>query len=50
MRPFITGVSGYPGSVVMEHLEDDPKIEKIVGVDLRPPSRSYPNSNSTPWT
>ncbi len=38
MRLFISGISGYLGTVMLEALENEPSIESIVGVDLRPPS------------
>jgi UDP-glucose 4-epimerase len=34
----ITGVSGYFGKVLMPLLEDDPDIEKILGIDIQPPA------------
>jgi UDP-glucose 4-epimerase len=34
----ITGISGYLGTLVLRGLADDPSIESIVGVDIRPPS------------
>ena len=34
----ITGVSGYVGSRLVERLESDPRVERILGFDLRPPS------------
>ncbi|MEW6554408.1 MAG: NAD-dependent epimerase/dehydratase family protein [Actinomycetota bacterium] len=38
MRLFVTGISGYLGTVVLRSLEDDPAIESVVGVDIRPPA------------
>ncbi len=38
MRLFITGISGYLGGVVLRALEDEPAVESVVGVDLRPPA------------
>ncbi len=37
MKLFITGVSGYLGGLVCQALEDDPGIEKIIGVDIARP-------------
>ncbi len=38
MRLFISGISGYLGKVVLRSLEDEPSVEEIVGIDLRPPA------------
>jgi len=35
----ITGVSGYFGKVLMPYLEEDSDIEKIIGIDIRPPNQ-----------
>jgi UDP-glucose 4-epimerase len=37
MQVYITGVSGYLGGLLCRFLEDDPSIDRIVGVDLQPP-------------
>jgi UDP-glucose 4-epimerase len=37
----ITGVSGYFGKVLMPLLENDPDIEKIIGIDIQPPSEAH---------
>lgn len=37
-RVFITGSSGYFGSVLVAYLASMPEIEQIVGTDLRPPA------------
>jgi UDP-glucose 4-epimerase len=42
LRLFITGVSGYLGTVVLRSLEGDAAIESIVGVDIRPPAATSP--------
>ena len=42
MRLFVTGISGYLGTVVLRSLEADPAIESIVGVDLCPPAADSP--------
>jgi UDP-glucose 4-epimerase len=38
VRLLITGASGYLGTVVLSALEDDPSIESIVGLDVKPPA------------
>ena len=38
MRLFVTGISGYLGTLVLRSLADDPAIDSIVGVDVRSPS------------
>lgn len=38
MRLFVSGISGYLGTVVMRSLEEDPTVGSIVGVDVRPPA------------
>jgi len=37
LRLFVSGISGYLGTLVLSALENDPAISSIVGVDLRPP-------------
>lgn len=37
MNLFISGVSGYLGRLVCEMLEDDPVVDRIVGIDVAPP-------------
>ena len=37
MQLLITGVSGYLGGLACRALEDDPAVEKIIGVDVAPP-------------
>jgi len=37
LRLFISGISGYLGTVVLSALENDPTVGSIVGVDLQPP-------------
>ena len=36
MRLFISGVSGYLGTVILKALEDEPAVSDIVGVDRGP--------------
>lgn len=38
LRLFISGISGYLGGVVLRSLEQEPFIEEIVGIDVRPPA------------
>ncbi|RJP34507.1 MAG: NAD-dependent epimerase/dehydratase family protein [Actinobacteria bacterium] len=38
LRLFISGISGYLGTVVLRALEEDASVSEIVGVDLRPPA------------
>ncbi len=38
MRLLVTGISGYLGGVVLRSLEDEPSVEEIVGIDVRPPA------------
>lgn len=38
-RVLITGASGYLGAFIAGYLQDKPDIEKIVGIDIRPPVR-----------
>ena len=42
MQVFITGVSGYLGGLICRSLEDDPSIERIIGVDLQAPTHVTP--------
>jgi nucleoside-diphosphate-sugar epimerase len=42
MRVFLTGSSGYLGSVMAEFLARDPAIDGITGIDLVPPSTPLP--------
>ena len=36
-RVFLTGASGYLGTVLLDHLLRDPDIDSITGIGLRPP-------------
>ncbi len=38
MRVFITGISGYLGSLLTSFLADDEKIREIKGIDIKEPS------------
>lgn len=42
MQLFVTGVSGYLGGLVLKALQDDPVVDKIVGVDVVEPPVSTP--------
>lgn len=42
MRIFLTGASGYLGSVLAEHLARRPEVERITGVGLSRPTRTIP--------
>ena len=42
MRVFITGVSGYLGSVVSRRLLADDEVELVAGIDIREPGFSSP--------
>ncbi|NIS78634.1 MAG: NAD-dependent epimerase/dehydratase family protein [Anaerolineales bacterium] len=33
----ITGISGYLGQLLLPHLEKDPDVERVIGIDVRPP-------------
>ncbi len=35
----ITGVSGYVGQALLPYLEQDAEIDRIIGIDIRPPER-----------
>ncbi len=37
LRLFITGISGYLGTLLLRALEDDAAIDSVVGVDVMPP-------------
>lgn len=37
----ITGASGYFGQHITAQLEDDPDCERVVGIDIKEPSRSF---------
>ncbi len=37
----ITGSSGYIGSRLLDQLESDPEVEKVIGIDLKPPRRAF---------
>ena len=39
-RIFITGVSGYFGSKLVEHLSSKEEVSEIIGIDITPPKRS----------
>jgi UDP-glucose 4-epimerase len=41
-RIFLTGISGYLGSVLAEHFSKSPEIETITGIDLAAPAGSLP--------
>ena len=38
MRIFITGISGYLGGLLLEALDAEDSVEKVIGVDVREPS------------
>jgi len=42
MRVFLTGASGYLGSVLAEHLAQEAEIESITGIDIAPPKNTLP--------
>jgi nucleoside-diphosphate-sugar epimerase len=42
VRVFLTGVSGYLGSMLAESLTQEPEIDSITGIDLLPPTTSLP--------
>lgn len=42
MRIFLTGVSGYLGSVLAEHLARAPEVEHITGIDVATPTSPLP--------
>jgi len=37
----VTGSSGYIGTRLLERMEEDSSVEKVVGIDLKPPVRSF---------
>lgn len=41
MRVAITGSSGYVGQRLLELLEKESAVEKVVGLDIKPPSRQF---------
>ena len=41
VRVAVTGASGYIGSGLVRHLEGQAQVEKIVAIDVRPPTRSF---------
>ncbi len=43
MRVFITGSSGYVGSLLVERLAESPEIESITGIGLTPPPGPLPS-------
>jgi UDP-glucose 4-epimerase len=43
MRVFLTGVSGYLGSLLAEHLERVPEVQSITGIALAEPSVRLPS-------
>jgi nucleoside-diphosphate-sugar epimerase len=43
MRVFLTGVSGYLGSLLARQLAALPQIESITGIDILPPRGALPN-------
>ncbi|MBL8216372.1 MAG: DUF2878 family protein [Bryobacterales bacterium] len=42
MRVAVTGISGYLGQALLDALEDDPRIEAVLGLDVRKPWRITP--------
>jgi len=42
VRIFLTGISGYLGRVLTEHLARMPEVEQIVGIDVVPPAYAIP--------
>jgi nucleoside-diphosphate-sugar epimerase len=36
----ITGVSGYFGQVLLPYLEQDPEVDRVIGIDRRPPENN----------
>src|SRR5271170_6799009 len=42
MRVFLTGSSGYVGSLLLESLAESPAIESITGIALKSPTRPLP--------
>lgn len=42
MRIFLTGVSGYLGTVLAEHLAPLPEVDTITGIDIAPPPTPLP--------
>lgn len=42
MRIFLTGVSGYLGTVLAEHLAPLPEVDTITGIDIVPPPTPLP--------
>jgi len=41
-RVAITGISGYIGSALLSHLDSLENVERIVGIDVKPPKHSSP--------
>ena len=41
MKLLITGVSGYGGTITLPLLLEDPDIEHIIGIDIKPPSVTH---------
>lgn len=39
---FITGISGYFGEKFVSFFENKPEVERIVGIDIKPPNRVHP--------
>jgi UDP-glucose 4-epimerase len=42
MRVFLTGASGYVGSLLLEHLARSPEVESVSGIALTAPTRPLP--------
>jgi nucleoside-diphosphate-sugar epimerase len=42
MRIFLTGASGYLGSLLSEHFAKMPEVEQITGIGLTAPVRALP--------
>jgi UDP-glucose 4-epimerase len=44
VRVLVTGGSGYLGSRIAAGFDDDPTVEEVVNLDLRPPRRALPKA------
>ncbi|MEM3086073.1 MAG: SDR family oxidoreductase [Halobacteria archaeon] len=41
MNVLVTGASGYVGNRLMEFLDGEPAVQKVIGLDVKPPPRQF---------